>query len=88
MEREHAERMVDCLTVDESEAAQALEHGRLVYAVETPEGEWGEVERIDEFTAFGRKVPSFSVEFVGGGRRVFQPGGTFWVERDRKVWEA
>ena len=83
MQQEHAERMVDCLTVDEREAVPALEHGRLVFAVETPEGEWGRVLSVEPL-----KRQAFDVSFASGKHRVFQRGGTFWVERERKAWEA
>lgn len=87
MDQAHARRMMDCLTVSTPAAAQALEAGRLVYAVETPDGSWGQVERIEPFTAKGRRTQVWSVVFASGKTRVFQRGGTFWVERERSAVE-
>ena len=88
MRKDHADRMTDQLIVDETEAIPALAAGRLVYALETPDGDWGEVESIEEFRAKARRAPSFTVTFVSGKVRIFRRGGTFHVERERKAWEA
>lgn len=87
MDKATATRMLDHLTVDETEAIPALADGRLVFALETPD-EWGPVESIEEFRAKARRAPSYTVTFASGRTRIFRRGGTFWVERERKAWEA
>ena len=57
MEKDHAERMLDHLTANETVAIPALESGRLVYALETPD-DWGEVVSIVEFNAWFVMDPS------------------------------
>jgi hypothetical protein len=74
-----AARMADHLVVDETEAFAALEEGRLVFAL-APNG-WVQVENLYRF----RDGESIGVQFEGGYERVFQPGGTFWVERRREA---
>ena len=89
MDARHARRLLNHLTVDETEAIPALEQGRLVYAL-SRDG-WSEVKSIEPLTRHGDSEPSaFTVVFAQEGvhSRIFRHGGTFWVERQRKAWEA
>ena len=87
MRPDHARRMLDQVVTDETVAIPALEAGRLVYALETPDV-WGEVASIVEFKAKRRRTPAFAVTFTSGVVRVFRRGGTFHVERKRVAWET
>ena len=53
-----------------------------VYAVETPDGGWGEVRSIEDLLEQGLHVPAYRIRFASGHVRVATGDGIFRVERN------
>ena len=53
-----------------------------VYAVETPDGGWGEVRAIDDLLEQGLHMPAYRIRFASGHAKVATGEGIFRVERD------
>ena len=53
-----------------------------VYAVETPDGGWGEVTSIDDMLEQGLHMPAYRIRFASGHVRVATGDVTFRIERN------
>ncbi len=73
--------MTEWLSISARDAIETL-RTNTVYAVETPDGGWGEVRAIDDVLEQGLHMPAYRIRFASGHVRVATGDGIFRVERD------
>ncbi len=76
--------MTEWLTISARDAIQTL-RTNAVYALETPDGGWGEVRAIDDVLEQGLHVPAYRIRFASGHVRVATGDSIFRVERDGRA---
>ena len=72
--------MTDWLIISARDAIETL-RTNTVYAVETPDGGWGQVRSIDDMLEQGLHMPAYRIRFASGHVRVATGDGIFRVER-------
>ena len=72
--------MTEWLAISAREAVEAL-RTRAVYAIEQPDGTWGEVTAIDDVLEQGLRTPAYRIRFVSGRVRIATGERIFRVER-------
>jgi hypothetical protein len=73
--------MTDWLAISTQQAILSLGQNLVVYGIETPDGQWGEVLAIEELLERGMRTAAYSIRFASGHVRVAPAGGGFRVQQ-------